>query len=491
MHTLGARWAISLCTLGTVWCVASCSGSDSSDNPGAGDAGESSGGAAAHSGAGGKSHAEAGAAAGGDLGMGAEGGTDSGSGGGPIGQAGTDSGGAHGDGGSSPGTTGGVAGSHSGGAENHNGGALGLGGTGGDAGSNTGGAGADAGSHAGGAGGDAGSDTGGAGGAGGTGGIEANVVFDFEDGVQGFTTDGANVTIATSTTRAVTGSHSLKVTLPSMTSEERKVFVDGQAFWPGTVVELNVWVPEGNDDLYVQAFSFIDFYQWDATNSLATPLVRGGWTKWTYTVPKTFPGGMQRMGIQFGAGPTTFAGGDVYVDAIATVDGAAACSGEAVTNPIGTPGRTAFDFESASPEWEVDGGATDVALSLSGDHVMAGTSALKVALTAVPAGERRKVRINGPETFCGDTVTFNVWTPASSDGLNVQAYMQYNNWAGWASVAPTSINRGAYTEITLTIPGLSSTPAVGPGGYQQLGIEIENATGAAFTGDVYLDEVRW
>jgi hypothetical protein len=38
---------------------------------------------------------------------------------------------------------------------------------------------------------------------------------------------------------------------------------------------------------------------------------------------------------------------------------------------------------------------------------------------------------------------------------------------------------------------LGSTPGVGPGGYQALGIEIANETGAAFTGEVYIDDVAW
>jgi hypothetical protein len=443
-----------------------------------GEAGAGRGGSQARSGAGGRIVGEAGDAAGGDLGQAGmaatEGGAPTGMGGSP-----TEPGGDAGAGGTveeQPGGAGGLPGNPGGAGSDpgsSGGGAGGVGGASGDAGSDAGGAGADA------------------GGAGGAGGIEPTVVFDFEDGVQGFTTDGANVTIATSTAQTVSGAQSLRVTLPSMADDNRLVFLDGAAFWPGTVIELNVWVPEGDDDLYVQAFSLIDFYQWDATDSLATPLVRGGWTTWTYTVPGTFPGGMQRLGIQFGAGPRTFAGGDVYVDAIATLDGPAACSGEAVTRPTDTPGRREFDFESDSPEWEVDGSPPDVALSRSGGQVLSGTSALRVALTAIPAGENRKVRIPGPETFCGDTVTFNVWTPAGSDGLTLQAFVQYNNWAGWAGAMPDVVDRGAYTEITLSVPGLDSAPSIGPGGYQALGLEIANETGAPFTGDVYIDDVSW
>ena len=451
MNRLAGRWALSLSTLAALFALASCSDNDGVLDEAAGTPNAGHSGMGGPAGAGGHSAGGAGASKAGHAGAEEQGGA-------------PDS-----DGGSS--SEAGAAGE---------GGAPGAGTSAGSGGTPASG-GASAGS-----GGVSGAPAGGAGGQGST----PFIAFDFEGDPQGFTTDGANVTIATSTAKAVSGTRSLKVTLPSLQNDNRLVFADGVAFWPGTKVELNVWVPLGEDDLYVQAFSLMDFYQWDATNSAAMPLVRGGWTKFTYTVPKTFPGGMQRLGIQFGAGARAFAG-DVYVDAIATVDGPKACSGNSVTKPTNSPGSRHFDFESASPEWEVDANPGDVALSLSGAHVVSGASALKVALTAIPAGGKRHIRVPGPETFCGDTVTFNFWTPTGSNGLTVQAYLQYNNWSGWAGAVPTVINHGDYTQVKLNVPDLGSSPPVGPGGYQALGIEIVNDTGAAFTGDVYLDDVMW
>ena len=287
------------------------------------------------------------------------------------------------------------------------------------------------------------------------------------------------------------GTHSLKATLPSLTNQDRQLYTEAAAFWPGTVLTFSVWVPEGNDDLYVQTFSQIDFYQWDASGSLASPLVRGGWTTWTYVVPKTFPGGMQRIGVQIGAGTRPFAGGDVYIDAITQQGGVVACSGPEVTRPTSPPDRHSFDFETPAPEWEVVDAPADVSLSISGDHPLNGSGALKVSLNALGAGEKRQLRISGPATACGQTATLNVWTPQGSDGLTFQAYVQFNGWSGWSGVTPAVVTRGAYTQIVVPVPGLDAVPPIGRGGYQALGIELENGTGAPFSGDVYIDDVSW
>jgi hypothetical protein len=279
--------------------------------------------------------------------------------------------------------------------------------------------------------------------------------------------------------------------LPSLENATRQIYVDGAAFWPGTEVTFRVWTPAGVDDLWVQTFSLIDFYQWDATNSTATDLVRGGWTTWTYVVPPTFPGGMQRLGFQVGADSNAFAGGNLYFDAVATNDVTVACSGAAVTREASTAEPTAFDFEGSISPWEIDGDASGTAISQSTDQKTGGASSLGIALAALPAGAHRLIRVPGPNAFCGSTATFKVWTPANSDNLQVQVYAQYDDWAGWQGVTPATMQRGDWTTIQLPLPSLATDPALGPGGLQAIGIELKNLGVDALDANVYLDDVTF
>jgi hypothetical protein len=349
-------------------------------------------------------------------------------------------------------------------------------------GNTTGGTAAAGGSMVGGAGGAAGA--GGAdGGSGGDGGvlIEETLLYDFETDAQGWTSDGQGVTIGVSGTQVVTGAQALKATLPELGNDaSRMIAIDKPLLWPGTVVKVHVWIPAGTDGLYLQVFSLSNNWAKFDVDGNARPIniVRGGWTTIEYTVPNIFPGGLQRLGIQLGVGQAgaSFAGGDIFIDSVTVGGGTQSCEG----NDTGT-----FGFEADVGPWKLDAPQTDTVVTQSTAKAKTGTGSMQVAFAGVPAGTDRIVRIESPTTYCSDQVTVNFWTPLGSDGLTAQLFVQGNNWADFfASPVPT-ITQGDWTELKFTVP------AIGPGGIQALGLLFKNTGAAAFTGNVYVDDVSW
>jgi hypothetical protein len=356
--------------------------------------------------------------------------------------------------------------------------------SGGGAGGATGGT---AGASGGGAGGAAGA--GGSAGAGGAGGAAPTIVYDFETDTQGWASSGEGVVVTTDAAQKVTGAKSLKVTVPALAADaDLSVAVTKPLFWPGTVLTLHVYSPAGADGLWVQAFTQSNNWAvWDTAGNSAVGLVRGGWTTITYTVPQTFPGGLQSLGIQMGvaAGGVTFAGGDFYIDSVSASGGVESCTGT---------GEGSHDFETTDVSaWSVDGEPppTDTALAHATDKPMAGTGSLKVSFTALPGGTvaaptSRRIRVLKPVAYCTQEVTLNVWMPPGSEAIQFQGYSQYNNYDGWnAGAPPATITRDGWTEHQYTLP------AVGAGGLQLLGIQINNTAEAPFTGDIYIDDVSW
>jgi hypothetical protein len=370
------------------------------------------------------------------------------------------------------GTTG-VAGSagHAGSASGGNAGTAGGGGTAGSAGNST---------------------EGGAGGAGGEGGAseEPTLLYDFETDVEGWAGDTVDVVVSSDATQFVTGAKSLKFVIPALAaSTTHTVAVAKPLLWPGTKVVFHVWVPAGTDTLWVQAYSQVNNWKtWNTEGNAPTTLVRGGWTTITYTVPQIFPGGLQSLGIQVGAGDSAFPGGDFYLDSVTIQGGVEECAG------AGT-GEYGFETADITP-WEVDGNPAspaeaDTALAQATTPVKAGTGSLEVAFTALAAGTpeapaARRVFAYGPSAYCTDEVTLNVWAPAGSEAVTFQAFTQSDNYDTWnAALVPATITRDGWTELKVTVPA-----DVGPGGLQRVGVQFLN-TGAAYTGDFYIDGVSW
>jgi hypothetical protein len=311
------------------------------------------------------------------------------------------------------------------------------------------------------------------------------------------------VTLATSTDQAVTGTHSLKVSVPAIalnTNYTVSISVSdlNAPIFPGAVLTYHVWSPAAAsaDGLYMQAISQYNNYGTFDPGTMPAPhngnspitIKRGDWTTWTYTVPYTYPGGLEQIGVQFGVGGTgnPFPGGDFYIDSISMSGGDPTCTGA---------GSGSYDFEAAADvsAWTVDGSATDVALSMSTTEFKTGANSMKVSFTAVPAATsataptQRNIYVGNPKAFCGQTITYNVWTPTGSDNLNVRAYAQTGWYAGFPTAQPVTITRGDWTTITFTLPN-----PINAYGLQRIGLQFENKdTANAFTGDVYVDAVTW
>jgi hypothetical protein len=244
----------------------------------------------------------------------------------------------------------------------------------------------------------------------------------------------------------------------------------------------------------------------------------GAFNTWTYTVPNTFPGGLQSLGFQMGdnMGGALIGGKSIYLDNITATGGVQVCA-------TGT-GTGNHDFENTdagaatTTGYAIDDNPANAgvaAISISTDQASSGTQSLKVALTGLPnttagGANVRNIYINSPNIYCGQTATFHVYMPTGSDGVVFQAYVQYNSYGKFVSMGPATITRGAFTTYAFTIPA-----DVGPGGIQRLGVQILNnrttpdggtgttdagdggtdaaapADTTSFTGNVYIDGITW
>jgi hypothetical protein len=324
--------------------------------------------------------------------------------------------------------------------------------------------------------------------------------------VDNWTTD-TDVTLSVSTTQKFTGTQSLKVTIPAMTSTAG---VDGGTaatttmkglymtpppatsnMWPGATITVHVWVPVGTSawmQLFMQSNNWTS---WNQSPTSVTPTA-GAWTTLTFTVPAAtavFPGGINQLGIQFGvSGGGSFAAGDIFIDSITVCGGTQSCSGT---------GAGSFDFETAGSTdgWAFKGDTaitdTVVTQSTAQHYGSSGSGSLKVAMTAIPVAPTigwtsRLAELANPQAYCGQTVTYHVMAD-NVTGLNVQPYASANGW-GWfpgTGVTLTAIN--TWTTVTFTVP-----PTINFLGLQAMGLMLSNtSTSGTYTGNVYIDGVTW
>jgi len=193
------------------------------------------------------------------------------------------------------------------------GGASGTGGTGATGGS-AGASGRGGTSSTGGSGGTSG--TGGMSGTGGTGGSGDSARYNFESGVQGWTTSGGMITgVASSTTRAFAGTHSLVATFNGAAGT-KLVHVSSPGTPAGKTVTFHVWIPSGSHISSVQPYvlqgasgNWAWTGNWKATSSLTT----NGWNTITVTVP-TNAKALAELGVEFSTDATW--SGSAYVDAV-------------------------------------------------------------------------------------------------------------------------------------------------------------------------------
>jgi len=213
-------------------------------------------------------------------------------------------------------------------------------------------------------------------------------------------------------------------------------------------------------------------------------------------------------GTSSSAGGTTVATGGTSAVAggTSTIGGTSAATGGSVaTGGVSAAGATdanggvpgtggssstscpiVYDFETDVQGWTGDTGLT---LATSTTNVVTGNQALKVTTGAIAVGAKISLTVN-PTTAAnlwpGTVLTFHAMVPTGVTNVWMQAFSQYNNWAGFDTAGNSAIalNPGGWTTWTYTIPDTL------PGGIQALGIQIGVNTGGSFAaGDIYIDSI--
>ena len=189
-------------------------------------------------------------------------------------------------------------------------------------------------------------------------------------------------------------------------------------------------------------------------------------------------------GVAADAGVPPGGGGDAGTPAPdAGVRDAGTAAPDAGT-PTGTGDTAQYHFESGTQGWARSSGSSVGAPTTSTARAYAGLRSLAVPFTGT-AGTSL-VRVAAPAVPAGRTVTFRLWLPSGSRVTSVQAYALEGaaggwRWTGaWRSVS--QLTPGAWNTLTLTLPANAAA-------LDSLGVEI--ATNAGSTGSVHLDAVRW
>ena len=132
-------------------------------------------------------------------------------------------------------------------------------------------------------------------------------------------------------------------------------------------------------------------------------------------------------------------------------------------NPGGVSGVGNYDFETDVNGWAVSSGAP-ATVAVSTEQKVTGSQSLKVSIASLAAGNDFTVGVSSPKMYCGNAVTLNLWTPAGSDALWLQAFSQLDD-SQW-SAGPPSVARGSWTSFSYTIPDTD------PFGIQEFGVRI-------------------
>ncbi|HEV8550753.1 MAG TPA: hypothetical protein VGQ57_17025, partial [Polyangiaceae bacterium] len=181
----------------------------------------------------------------------------------------------------------------------------------------SGGSGGAGGSGGGGAGGSSGaSGTGGSGATGGSGGSTDSSRYGFESSTQGWTTSGGMITgVASSTTRAFAGTHSLAATFNG-SAGTRLVRVSSPAAPAGATVSYHVWFPSGSRITSIQPYVLQGAsgnWSWTGNWKATSSLTANGWNTISVTVPSN-AAALAELGVEFTTDATW--SGTAYVDAV-------------------------------------------------------------------------------------------------------------------------------------------------------------------------------
>lgn len=150
------------------------------------------------------------------------------------------------------------------------------------------------------------------------------------------------------------------------------------------------------------------------------------------------------------------------------------------TTPGVNPDPTKFNFETNTQHWSMNGAQITGIATSTAQH-FAGKQSLAVSFNSASAGSS-SLDLSDLVVPAGVTATFHVWVPAGNQLTKIQPYLQDYNW-NWTSGSSETLVADAWNTLTITVPPGATTPL------KRFGLQI--ATGAAWTGTIYIDSVDW
>ncbi|MFD2611611.1 glycoside hydrolase family 30 beta sandwich domain-containing protein [Paenibacillus gansuensis] len=148
---------------------------------------------------------------------------------------------------------------------------------------------------------------------GGTPPVSDTSVYNFENGtMHSFYGSAAAVTLSQSTTRAYSGTGSLKVSVNG--SGTYKISKDSPAITAGKTITYRIWVPGGANLNYVMPFIMDYNYTWTSNWKAYSSLTPNAWNTITLTYPANSVAPSRSLGIEIQTNGTWT--GDLYIDSI-------------------------------------------------------------------------------------------------------------------------------------------------------------------------------
>ncbi len=145
--------------------------------------------------------------------------------------------------------------------------------------------------------------------------------FSFEDGsIDGWAGRGEVSQVQNTTAMAMSGKHSLQVTLTNMGNGDYPFITVGRsnlATYPkaGQTVTVYLYLPANSSEIEAKIFVMDDLYHWYDAGEM-TVLTAGTWNRLTFTLPAGVTGQLRQLGAQFNTSNANPVSGDVFVDDI-------------------------------------------------------------------------------------------------------------------------------------------------------------------------------
>ena len=152
-----------------------------------------------------------------------------------------------------------------------------------------------------------------------TGGTGDPAQYNFETGVQGWTSSGGIITgVASTTAKAFAGTHGLAVTISSPAAGgTQQVYVGSPATPAGANVTFHIWIPSGSKVSSIQPFAqqgAVGNWTWTGNWQPIASLKAGAWNTLTVTVPANAATPLYELGVQFQTNGAW--NGTCYVDSV-------------------------------------------------------------------------------------------------------------------------------------------------------------------------------